>query len=133
MTKEQAQNHVIQLQLKNNSCITLSEGTGMNKKTMCIRIGEDGNVLMNYTIKDINNETVAKIVNSKPVCIDETFECTYNNDSLIIKDKKTKDIYLNFRYPSPSKISLSGIQWVVGENFVRTDYELNVNGTQLKI
>lgn len=131
MTKEQAQNNVIKLELKNNY-ITKFKGTGMNKNTMCIRIGEDGNVLMDYTIKDINNETVAKIINSKPVCIDEAFECTCNNDGLIIKDKKTKDICLDFSYPSPSKLSLSGIQWVVGEKFVRTDHELNVNGTQLK-
>lgn len=131
MIKEQAQNNVLTLELKNNY-ITKIKGIGMNKKTICLRIGEDGNVLMDYTIKNINNKTVAKIVNSVPVCIDEAFECTYNNDGLIIKDKKTNGICLDFSYPGPSKLRLSGIQWVVGRKFVRTDYELNINGAQLK-
>ncbi len=88
---------------------------------------------MNCTIRDINNETIAEIINSKPVCIDEAFECTYNNDGLTIIDKKTKDVYLDFKCPSPSKIMLSGIQqWVIVEDFVKTDDELNVKDTQLK-
>lgn len=132
MTKGQAENHVVRLQLKVGSSITLSEGTGMNPKTICIRIGDDENILMNYTIKDVNNKTIAEVVDSKPVYVDEAFEYTHKNDSLIIRNKKTKDVYLDFRYPSPSKIMLSGIQSVIGKNFVRIDDELNVDGIQLK-
>lgn len=129
MTKGQAVNRTLMLPniFKNSSSITLSESTGINKKTIRIRIGEDGNILMNYTSKDINNKTIAEIVNSKPVYIDEAFECTYDNDRLIIRYKKTNDVYLDFHYPSPSKIRLSGIQSVIGENFEITDDELNIN------
>ena len=135
MTKEPAEKYKLIFGsniIENCSHIISIEGSGVNKEIIRFRIGGDGKLLMNCTVKDPNNKTIAKVHNSKFVHIDEAFEGSILENVLLVRHKETKDIYLEFRYIGPYEVKVNGIFSVLGKKIVATDNGLWINGLQLK-
>ena len=135
MTKRPAENYKLTFGsniIENCSNIISIEGSGVNKEIIHFRIGGDEKLLMNCTVKDINDETIAKVHNSKFVYVNEAFEGSILDSGLLVRHKETKEVYLEFRYLSPSEVKVNGIFSVLGRRIVATDDGLRINGLLLK-
>lgn len=135
MTKEPAEKYKLIFGsniIENCSHIISIEGYGVNKEIIRFRIGGDEKLLMNCTVKDINDKTIAKVHNSKFVHVNEAFEGSILDDGLLVSHKETKEVYLEFRYIGPYEVKVNGIFSVLGKKIVATDDGLWINGLQLK-
>ena len=135
MTKEPAEKYKLIFGsniIENCSHIISIAGSGVNKEIIRIRIGSDGKLLMNCTVKDINDKTIAKVHNSKFVHVNEAFEGSILDDGLLVSHKETKEVYLEFRYIDPYEVKVNGIFSVLGKKIVATDNGLLINGLSLK-
>ena len=135
MTKEPAEKYKLIFGsniIENCSHIISIEGSGVNKEIVRFRIGGDGKLLMNCTVKDINDKTIAKVHNSKFVHVNEAFEGSILDDGLLVSHKETKEVYLEFRYINPYEVKVNGIFSVLGKKIVATDNGLLINGLSLK-
>ena len=104
----------------------------MNKEIIRFRIGGDGKLLMNCTVKDLNDETIARVYNSKFVHVNEAFKGSILDNGLLVCHKETKEVYLEFCYLSSSEVKVNGIFSVLGKKIVATDDGLQINGLRIE-
>jgi hypothetical protein len=96
-----------------------------------LRDGKDLKLLADCTVKNSNGNTIIKVANNKPVFISETLHYEELENGLIVKDKETGKVYLEFRQLGPREVKVNGIFFINGVQITATDEFLGVGSNRL--
>lgn len=96
-----------------------------------LRDGKDSKLLVDCTVKDSSNHTIIKLANNKPVFIHESLNYEELENGIIVKDKNSEAVYLEFRQLGPREIKVNGIFFVNGIPITATDEFLDVGGMRI--
>ena len=96
-----------------------------------LRDGKDMKLLVDCAVKDSSGHTLAKIANNKPVFVSGSCLIDEFDDGLIVKDKDSGDVYLEFRQLGPRELKVNGIFFINGVRLIATDDFLDVGGMRL--
>jgi len=95
------------------------------------RDGGDMKLLVECTVKDKDNNTIAKIANNKLQFAAEFLDFRVVDNGIILKDKKSDIIYLEFRQLGEREVKINGLFYVKGNRIEATDGYLYVNTNKL--
>jgi len=135
MTKQRADKYELIFgsnRIVNCGSVIKIEGRGVNQEIIRLRRGGDGKLLLNCQVKDNAGNTLAKIHNSKPVHIDTNFECDVSEKHIIVREKKSGEIYLEFQYLGGNRLKINGIFWIQGKKIIASDDGLQIGGILMK-
>ena len=104
-------------------------GKGINKQPIVFREGEDGKILLNCHVKDKQGNTVVKLHNSNPVHVNEEYDINIEDKQILVTNKSSKDIWLDFSEIEPNVFKINGIFFLPGYEIVATDEYLRINGS----
>jgi hypothetical protein len=103
------------------------EGKAKDKDLITFKEDENGNILVNCTLKDDYGETVAELRNGELVQIKDGYlKQTAGSDMRIINEF-TGDIWLEVSSLGPQKLKINGIFFFSGYKIVATDDYLKIN------
>ena len=106
-------------------------GKGINKQIIRFRVGEDGKVLFNCSVKDESGTTIAKVANSKVQHLRQGFKADISSNTIKIWNETAGDVLLEFAQLGPRKFKLNGFFYLPGYRIVANDDYLDVNGIRM--
>lgn len=99
---------------------------------MRFREGKDSKFLVDCEVKNSDNQTIAKIAKNKLVYpsktahVDESLELIEEDSGIVLKDKNTGIVYLEFQKLGQRKVKINGI-------FHVRDYKIDASDERLII
>jgi hypothetical protein len=106
-------------------------GKGINQQIIRFRVGEDGKVLFNCSVKDENGKTAVKVANSKIQHVQKGFNVDISSAGIKVWDESTGEVWLEFVELGPRKFKLNGIFYLPGYKIVARDEYLDINTNRI--
>lgn len=129
MVKVEAKNYEVQIgtfKIINCEGTINLVGKGLNKQPFRFREGEDGKILLNCTIWDQKRDKVVVLHNSIVQHSQEGYDTQIEDKRIVVTNKATEDIWLDFEEISPNHFKINGI-------FYYPDIEIFITDTLLKV
>jgi len=134
MVKVEAKNYTVvvgsNLVMNCNGVINLV-GSGLCKQPFRFREGSYGEIFLNCTILDEEGNKVLVLVNNIPKKVMDGYEIEIEENRILLRNKATGEVWLNFSKLGPRNFKLNGILHYPGIKIVATDQHLTVNGMTL--
>lgn len=106
-------------------------GKGVNKQPIVFKEGGYGKILLNCTIKDYDGNTVVKIHSSEPLYVNDNYDSKIENKRILVTEKSTGDIWLDFTEIEPKTFKINGIFIFPDIEVIATDEYLKFNGNTI--
>jgi hypothetical protein len=106
-------------------------GKGINKQIIRFRVGEDGKVLFNCSVKDESGTTITKVANSKVQHLRQGFKADISSSAIKVWNESTGEVWLEFVELGPRKFKLNGIFYLPGYKIVARDEYLDINTNRI--
>jgi hypothetical protein len=117
--------------IKNCGSVLKIIGKGFNKQIIRFRVGEDGGILFNCSVKDESGITCVKVANSKIQFVRQGYKADVLANMIKVWKESTGTVLLEFVQTEPRKFKLNGIFYVPGIRIMATDASLDVNGKRI--
>jgi len=85
------------------------------------RDGGDMKLLVDCTVSDAKGDTIIKIANGKLQHVADFLEYSSSNNGIVIKDKTSGNVYLEFAQLGEREVKINGIFHIKGHKIEATD------------
>ncbi|MBZ2167025.1 hypothetical protein [Methanobacterium spitsbergense] len=112
-------------------------GKGLNKQPLRFREGDDGKILLNCTLRNKKGDPIVVLNNSNSIQnlpTKDEYDTKIENKRIVVTNKTTKEILLDFKEISPNHFKITGIFYFPDIKILITDefMEITTKTNRLK-